>query len=313
MARKRLADGLDAVEDSGVSGDMQRVRNERRALQQRLRFLPISDADFVAREGEAQKQWNQASQHLQELTLQIDYLQAVVNGLRRTLTEAPARGVVRDPASVQQYEVDLAKNEGDLARYRAQVADLRKAIEISRAQVGFGDQRFVEDAAAREAYRKALGEEVRLAASGAAGRSAVAYAQRIGAVMDQADGTDARLDAIYRDIEGRASQRAGQMQATLAEEVANLTGYAGALEALDSESRLVVGEIAMRNFQTVRDRLRNIVMRADVGVTEEAWELREEQQTRVRNLQLERSRSEQQLNEELREVLDDMGEAGSGK
>jgi hypothetical protein len=28
----------------------------------------------------------------------------------------------------------------------------------------------------------------------------------------------------------------------------------------------------------------------------------------VRNLQLERSRSEQQLNEELREVLDDMGE-----
>ena len=54
---------------------------------------------------------------------------------------------------------------------------------------------------------------------------------------------------------------------------------------------------------------------ADVGVTEEAWELREEQLTRVRNLQLERSRSEQQLNEELREVLDDMGETDkpSGK
>ena len=35
----------------------------------------------------------------------------------------------------------------------------------------------------------------------------------------------------------------------------------------------------------------------------------------MRNLQLERSRSEQQLNEELREVLDDMGETDkpSGK
>jgi hypothetical protein len=64
----------------------------------------------------------------------------------------------------------------------------------------------------------------------------------------------------------------------------------------------------MRNFQLVRDRLANIVLRADVGVTEQAWELREEELTRVKNLQLERSRSEQQLNEELREVLDDMGE-----
>ena len=80
------------------------------------------------------------------------------------------------------------------------------------------------------------------------------------------------------------------------------------LDGLDAEGRLVVGQVAMRNFGLVRDRLRNIVLRADVGVTEEAWEVREEQLTRVRNLQLERSRSEQQLNEELREVLDDMGE-----
>jgi hypothetical protein len=70
----------------------------------------------------------------------------------------------------------------------------------------------------------------------------------------------------------------------------------------------VVGQVAMRNFQLVRDRLKNIVLRADVGVTEEAWELREEELTRVKHLQVERSRSEQQLNEELREVLDDMGE-----
>jgi hypothetical protein len=67
----------------------------------------------------------------------------------------------------------------------------------------------------------------------------------------------------------------------------------------------VVGQVAMRNFGLVRDRLKNIVLRADVGVTEEAWEVREEQQTRVRNLLSERARSERLLDEELREVLDD--------
>jgi tetratricopeptide (TPR) repeat protein len=308
MARKRIADGLDKVEDPGASGDIQRVRDQRRTLQQRLQYLPITDGDFAARDNQAQKQWNGVSQHLQQLTLQIDQLQAVVNGLRRMLREAPTRGVVRDAATTQMLEAELAQSEKELSTHKLRVADLRKTIEISRAQVGFGDQRFVEDADVRAAYRRALGDEVKLAAAGSGGPGAIAYAQRVATVLVQADATDAQLEAIYRDIEGRVARRAEELKATLAGEVANLNGYAGALEALDSESRLVVGQVAMRNFEIVRDRFRNIVLRADVGVTEEAWELREEQQTRVRNLQLERSRSEQQLNEELREVLDDVGE-----
>ena len=307
-ARKRLADGLDEVEDGSVSGDMQRVRNERRELQKRVQLLPVTDADFAAREGQAQRQWNEVSQHVQQLTLQIDQLQAVVNGLRRTLAEAPARGVVRDPANTRQLEVELAQNERDLGAYKTRISELRKTIEISRAQVGFGDQRFVEDAEVRAAFRRALADETRLAVTGAGGRGAVGYAQRITAVLGQADAADGRLEAAYQDIEARVKKRADELKATFVNEVANLTEFAGKLEALDSESRGVVGQVAMRNFQLVRDRLRNIVLRADVGVTEEAWELREEQQTRVRNLQLERSRAEQQLNEELREVLDDMGE-----
>ena len=55
----------------------------------------------------------------------------------------------------------------------------------------------------------------------------------------------------------------------------------------------------------VRDKIRNIVLRADVGITEQAWEVREEELDRVRSLQTERAREEQLLDEELREVLDD--------
>ena len=64
----------------------------------------------------------------------------------------------------------------------------------------------------------------------------------------------------------------------------------------------------MKNFSLVRDRLKNIVLRADVGITEEAWEVREEQRTRVRSLQVERAREDRLLKEELNEVLDDSGD-----
>ncbi|HKQ71670.1 MAG TPA: tetratricopeptide repeat protein, partial [Polyangiaceae bacterium] len=76
-ARVRLAEGLDSEEDQSVSSDMQRVRQERRALQRRLQFLPVSESDFAARENEAQKQWNGVSQKLQQLTLLVDQLQAI--------------------------------------------------------------------------------------------------------------------------------------------------------------------------------------------------------------------------------------------
>jgi tetratricopeptide (TPR) repeat protein len=308
MARVRLAEGLDAEEDKSVAGDMERVRSERRALQQRVSRLPVNASDFATREHEAQRNWNTLSQKLQQLTLQVDQLQATVNGLKRTLSEAPTRGVLRDPATTRQYEAELAQNEVDLGIYKNQIAELRKMIDASRMQVGFGDQRFVEDADARAAFRRVLTEETRLASAGAGGKDAVGYAQRITPILQEAEAADTRLDAAFADIEARVNKRAAELRATLDSEVGKLAEYTRTLEGLDSEGRLVVGQVAMRNFQLVRDRLRNIVLRADVGVTEEAWELREEQLTRVRNLQLERSRSEQQLNEELREVLDDMGE-----
>jgi tetratricopeptide (TPR) repeat protein len=308
LARKRLAEGLDTVEDPQVGADMQRVRDERRALQKRLAFLPVTDGDFAARDNDAQKQWNGVSQKLQQLTLQVDQLQAIVNGLKRALQEGPARGVVRDPASIRQFEAELNQNEADLGMYKTQMADLRKLIEVSRVQVGFGDQRYVEDAETRVAFRRVLSEETRLASAGAGGNGAVGYAGRMTPILQQADAADARLEAAFADLESRVSKRSGELKATLDAEVGKIADYTRQLEGLDSEGRLVVGQVAMRNFELVRDRLKNIVLRADVGVTEEAWELREEQLTRVRNLQLERSRSESQLNEELREVLDDMGE-----
>jgi len=321
MARKRLAEGLDLEEDSNVSGDMQRVRDERRTLQKRIAFLPVTEADFAQREVDAQRQWNGVSQELQQLTLQVDQLQAIVNGLKRALSEGPVRGVVRDPASVKQFETELTQNEADISVYKTQMTDLRKTIEMSRVQVGFGDQRFVDDADVRVAFRRALAQENRLAVAGAAGRGAIGYATRIDPILQQAEAADSRLEAAFADLEARVFKRADELKGQLDAELAKLGEYTKSLEGLDSEGRLVVGQVAMRNFQLVRDRLKNIVLRADVGVTEEAWELREEQLTRVRNLQLERSRSEQQLNEELREVLDDMGETdkpsgnqpGSGK
>ena len=99
--------------------------------------------------------------------------------------------------------------------------------------------------------------------------------------------------------------KTGELRKIVQRETVNIVDYSLQLEALDAEAREVVGGVAARNFGRVRDRLKSIVLRADVGITEEAWELREEQLTRVRRLKIERARGQQRLQEELEEVLDD--------
>jgi phage shock protein A len=186
-------------------------------------------------------------------------------------------------------------------------------VSAGRVQVGFGDQRFVEDAEVRRAYAEALGREVGLAAQGAGGAKLQGYAARVAPLLKAADEADAKVDAAMADLEQQVTKKTQELRDTVARETTAMVGYQVRLDELDGQSRTVVGEVAMRNFGLVRDRLKNIVLRADVGITEEAWEVREEQMTRVRNLQVERAREDRLLKEELNEVLDDSGDTEEEK
>ena len=304
MARLAIGEGLDEVDDS-VSGQLGQVRAQRKALEARLRLVPVSAADFEGRERDATRQWNKASQGLHRLELEVDTLQATINGLERMLEDGPQVGVVRSPQQVQQFEASLVEQRRLLKFYRDEIAQLRRGVEAGKVQVGFGDKRFVEDAQVRQQYKQLLAQEVALSAQGQGGASLAAYARRVQPVLQRAAQIDQTVEASLAQIESEVGSKAQELRSIVRSETTNIVDYSLQLEELDKEARVLVGEVARRNFGQVRERLREIVLRADVGITEEAWELREEQYTRVRRLKIERARGEQRLREELEEVLDD--------
>ncbi len=179
---------------------------------------------------------------------------------------------------------------------------------MGKSQIGFGDQRYIDDQDVRKRFRDVFAREVALAESGQDSSDAAAYARWIQPLLGRADNDDAALDAERVKWEGQALEQANALRDKISQELGLIEGYAQNLDGLDQQARLLVGEIAMKNFSLVRDRLKSIVLRADVGIVQEAWEVREEQALRVRNLQRERAREEQTLNDELREVLDDAEE-----
>jgi len=309
-ARLTLARALDEEEPGDLNGEIGQVRFQRRTLMAAIEGLPLGSYDFGKREQQGVTQWNALSQELTRRAMEVDSLQATVNGLRRMVSDGPQAGVARDPASVARFQAELDANEHDLKRYRDEVAEARRQVDMGRAQIGLGDARYQKDASARDSFRDALDREVQLASGGAAGGGAGRFAGQISPLLAQAREYESRVSAALGQLEAQVAQRSGQLQLKIDAERANIAKYQQQLDAFGDEARDLVGHVAQRNFGFVRDELRKMVLRADVGITEQAWEVREEELARVRSLQSERARQEQVLDEELKEVRDDGVEPG---
>ncbi len=310
-ARRELAIGLDGTEPEELSGEAAAVRVERRRLMGMVTQVPVEQADFDARDSAGILQWNGVSQALSQRSVEIDSLNATINGLRRVLKEDAQRGVARDPASIARFNAEIDANEHELKVYRSQIEELRRQIEVGRAQIGVGDKRYENDAIARQGFRDLLDREVALVAGGVAGVRAQGFATQVAPLLATVRADEDRLALVLADLEVQVGRRTQDLQAKIDQEDARIAGYQKELDVYDGQARDLVGRVAQRNFLLVRERLRGIVLRADVGVTEQAWEVREEETSRVRSLQGERAREEQLLDEELREVLDDDANPGS--
>jgi len=309
LARHAVASGLDDVAGAAFSGELGQVRAERRELMARLAANPVTPADFLRREEQGSRSWNRASQALQRVTLEADRLQAVINGLRRVLDEADRHGVTRDSASRSRFQAEVEANERDLAVYRARIDAYRQDVETGRVQVGFGDRRYAEDERIRRRFAELLHKEIALLAQVQPTEAVIEYTRSVTPVLAEAATLEQSLEQTLAGLEAKVAAGANQLQRLVDEESLRIDQYTQKLDALDQHARLLVGEVAMRSFSNVRDHLKGIVLRADVGIVQQAWELREEQQGRLRDLQRQRGLEEQNLDDELREVFDDAGEA----
>jgi tetratricopeptide (TPR) repeat protein len=307
-ARRLVALGLEDVSDSSFSGQLAAARSARRALMERVGTVPVTPADFERREEQGDHAWNRLSQSLQRATLETDNLQAVINGLRRVIDEGDKHGVARNAASRARFQAEVEESERQLGAYRVRIDQYRQQIENGRVQVGLGDRRYAEDSGVRRRFRQALAAELELIGAGAGDDDSLDYARSVAPMLADIATLERRLEQAIASIESEVSVGADELRRLVAEEAVLVDAYTARLDALDQDARQLVGEVAMKNFASVRDRLKTIVLRADVGIVQHAWELREEQQERLRWLQRQRAIEEQNLENELREVADDVGD-----
>lgn len=285
----RVRAALLATETGGGgSAELAQVRARRREVEAALANAPRSPDAFADRAAARTRETAALGRTLRELEVQLIGLEARATATERFLATTAEQRQGQDASGVLS---ELANHRASIETYRRQIEDYRHELESIRLG---GDDETLREAQLRAEYRELVAEERRLAGSGGANDR----------LFDRITSLEARLAERDAQIRGFATERVATMRQTLAEEQTRIEGYRRELGALETESEEVVGGVTYATFQSVRQRFYNLILQADVGRIDVAWQRREQHRLRIEQLTTERAQELQRLDDEFREITE---------
>jgi len=288
---------LDAKSGGGFgSAELEQVRARRRDLERSLGGMPVGEDALGKRTFAAANQYATLSKSLSSLDVDLLGMEARITATEHYLEST---GQSANQAANAAVYAELTAQRAAITEYRERMRELAVRIEAGRLQVGVGDQDFAREDALRKEYEDLVSRERQILASLGAhsdGRVAAAFG-RAASVQDSLDGRDRQIDAIV-------TRRAQEMRTVLDEEKIKLDGYRSRLAELETESQEVVGGIALANYRSVRQRFYDLVLRADVGIIDVAWAVREQHRSQAEQLTRARVRAIKALEDEFRDIID---------
>jgi hypothetical protein len=188
---------------------------------------------------------------------------------------------------------------------QSELEELRHALADARNSVGVGGADEVAERNVKEQFTSALQDEHK-ALQELGARLSGEEAQRfraLAALYDRTDKIQGVLNAFDEKLDAGVESKLTSIRAALAEEKEHVSRYG--VEAADYKTRTdsVAGGITYNGFQDVAQRFYEIVVRADVGIIDVAWALKDAKSKEVSRLVRQRRMDLKVLDSEFKEVL----------
>jgi anion-transporting ArsA/GET3 family ATPase len=161
-----------------------------------------------------------------------------------------------------------------------------------------GDPRYQRDIEIAREYRDLLVRQMNLL------RNAGRLPPEADSLFARLDEAERRAQSFDQRLQAIVDERMTSVRNRVQEEERNVASYRLRLADLERESADVVGRAVMQSIANVRLHFYRIVMRADLGLVDVAWEERENHNNRARILAEELNRETTALNDEFSEVIE---------
>ncbi len=217
--------------------------------------------------------------------------------------DAASAGIASPVADVQaQIDVALSEMDPEIAAMKADLANVRSEMILGRDVAGTGDEFALQAAALRQQMRAAQDAEHRVMAVAArrGGGKSRAYL----ALGDQAARVASMLADSITQIDTTVDTALVGVRTQLVTEKQELAAEKAEFLEVEAESRAVGAMILAAGFRSVKEKLYDVVVRADVGNVDVHWSQKEDIDQDVTRFQLERTREVKQIRDEFRDVLD---------
>jgi len=112
-----------------------------------------------------------------------------------------------------------------------------------------------------------------------------------------------RADKVKLALRGGARAGAAGLRARVQSQRRLLKEYSGDLGGVQEETKSLIGRIAFKSFRDVRAQFYRLVLKADVGIIDVAWQRKRERLDRIQQLAAQKAADGAAMEQEYRSVL----------
>lgn len=287
---------------AGAEQELKQLAGERDQLEVKLRALPVTADAIAERQRKARAQFDELDKHVVELQTVLNGVRASAVATRKFYQDEVQKRLPADQQQAARQELDgfVGEVEGE-----GQAVDqIRKDIDDAKMSVGVDDGDMLQAQALRKQYDDVLRRlhdlDVRVRAQ--LSSSDRGKAEQIDSILDRARAVDQKVAAFNGRIDRMLDQRLKELQDEVNDEKLKVAAYRQTLGGYSSESADVGGGIVADSFKAVTQRFYQVVVRADVGIIDVAWALKEASTHNANKLVAERKRELKLLDDQYKDA-----------
>lgn len=277
----RIALNEAAAQGAPTSPEYAQLAAARGEWQARFLQLPLNVSARKARNQAEEKIAEELGQQIFRLNIELRSLEAQLVAIERYLADVLALSPQLVAGLPAHHQVQ--RERGELLRTQGAISALKRELTERQAQIGGADRSYEADEVIYRGLARALEAEAQwLRAQGRAPEAAA---------LRRVEAVEAQVRAFIEQAVALTQTRTADYQARLDEERERLARYGQRLQTFDSESSAVGGALAAQTFLSVLGRISEVILQADVGLVEVAWQRKKSQSDEIREV-LERQSAE---------------------
>jgi tetratricopeptide (TPR) repeat protein len=281
------------------------LRAERMKWEAAFAKVPATKGAYVERQNGVEGGYARLSGDVGTLKTALEQVRQQVLAVEKMLNDRVFgdQGVVLDKKKEEEIRTALQAEKDNLRRTYRDIDTLGQDVEVYAQGVGAGDKVSDDEAAVRARLAAAQKAEQEMYV-GVLERASehTDDSTRLRTARNGLDNLGQQMHAILTIIAGRATERVAGVKQILAAEQRNIAEYQVTVRTYEDDSRSMAREVGYGLIRAAEKRLADILLEADLGLVDVAWQRKQDKATAIKELQEERSSRIKSLGDVLRNL-----------